>query len=79
MVNRLMQLVVFLTSASSACDGIASGMLTIDCRPAAGPEDSRCLTLIEAHKVCLRKQGFKVSCPGDDCQRLLCRPNAPDR
>ena len=26
----------------------------------AGPDDPRCVALIEAHKVCLRKEGFKV-------------------
>lgn len=26
----------------------------------AGPKDPRCIALIEAHKVCLRKEGFKV-------------------
>ena len=29
----------------------------------AGPEDPRCVALIEAHKACLRSEGFKVRTP----------------
>ena len=32
-----------------------------ECTTTYGPEDPKCAPLIEAHKVCLRKEGFNVS------------------
>lgn len=32
-----------------------------ECTATYGPEDPKCAPLIEAHKVCLRKEGFNVS------------------
>ena len=52
----------------------------------AGPEDPRCLALIEAHKVCLRSEGFKVRSRPRHCahpslsipERLSCKRTAAD-
>ena len=42
-----------------------------ECTSTYGPEDSRCAPLIEAHKQCLRKEGFNVRRLGAGCSRVL--------